>query len=117
MIFSLQPHGFQNKHLRPCLAQSLGIDPAQITAGRMSYGLRRLRLHGLIERIAGSHHYRLTSAGLKTVLFYSRAYQRLLRPGLSELHDPRLIPCSPLARTYHAFERQLADYFQLHFAA
>ena len=117
VLFSLQPRGFQNKQLRPLLAQSLGVDLTRITAGRMSYDLRRLRLHGLIERIAGTHRYRLTQPGLKTALFYSRAYQRLLRPGLSHLHDPRLLPHSPLARTYHAFERQLHDYFQLHFAA
>ncbi len=117
VILSLQPHGFQNQPLRPLLAQSLGVDPARITAGRMSYDLRRLRLHGLIERIPGTHRYQLTPAGLKTALFYSRAYQRLLRPGRSHLHAPRLIPHSPLARTYHAFERQLSDYFQLHFAA
>ncbi len=73
VIFSLQPRGFQNKQLRPLLAQSLGVDPAQITAGRMSYDLRRLRLHGLIERQAGTHRYHLTEAGLRTALFYSRA--------------------------------------------
>ena len=55
----------------------------------MSYDLRRLRLHGLIERIPKTQRYRLTTFGLKTALFYSRTYQRLLRRGLSELHDPR----------------------------
>jgi len=29
----------------------LGIDPSAMTPGRMTYDLRRLRLHGLIERI------------------------------------------------------------------
>jgi integrase len=80
---------------------------------RVSYDLRRLRLHGFIERLRGTHRYQLTEAGLKTALFYSRAYQRLLRPELSSLHAPPLPECSDLAKAYHAFQRQLTDYFQL----
>jgi hypothetical protein len=41
-------------------AQLLGLDPAQYPAGRMTYDLRRLRLHGLIERIPKSHRYDIT---------------------------------------------------------
>jgi hypothetical protein len=117
LVFSLQPRGFQNRQLRPWLAQSLGVEPSRITAGRMSYDLRRLRLHGLLERIAGTQRYRLTETGLKTALFYSRVYQRVLRPGLSLLQDPRLRDHSPLAKTFQAFHRQLTDYFQLQLAA
>ena len=39
-----------------------GVAPA-LTPGRMTYDLRRLRLHGLIERIPGTHRYRLTDHG------------------------------------------------------
>ena len=117
MIFSLQPRGFQNKQLRPLLAQSLGLDPRKITAGRMSYDLRRLRLHGIIERIAGTHRYQLTRTGLQTALFYSRVYQRVLRPGLSLLQDQRLREHSPLAKSFRAFHTQLSHYFQLQLAA
>jgi hypothetical protein len=44
----------------------------------MSYDLRRLRLHGVIERIDKSHRYRLTAQGLKIALFYSRTYGRVI---------------------------------------
>jgi hypothetical protein len=117
VIFSLQPRGFQNKQLRPLLAQSLGWDATQITAGRMSYDLRRLRLHRIIQRIAGTPRYQLTKAGLQTALFYSRVYQRVLRPGLSLLQDQRLREHSPLAKSLHAFHTQLNHYFQLQLAA
>ena len=117
VILSLQPRGFQNRQLRPLLAQSLGVKESEITAGRMSYDLRRLRLHGIIERIAGTHRYRLTELGLKSALFYTRVYQRVLRPGLSLLEDQRLRDHSALAKSFHAFQRQLAEYFQLQLAA
>jgi hypothetical protein len=51
VIFRLLPDGFSNKDLRAHLAPLLGLATGALTAGRMTYDLRRLRLHGLIERI------------------------------------------------------------------
>ena len=53
----------------------------------MTYDLRRLRLHGLIERIPKSHRYQVTDSGFRTALFLTRAYARLLRPGLAITAD------------------------------
>src|SRR5262249_41261803 len=105
-----QPEGFRNRQLRPLLAQLLGIAETQISPGRMSYDLRRLRLHGLIEHIAKTQRYRLTTFGLKTALFYSRTYQRLLRRGLSELHDPRTADSTTLALDFAKFQKSLDAY-------
>lgn len=107
VMFVLQPDGFRNKQLRPLLAQLLGIDESKITAGSMTYDLRRLRLHGLIERQPKSQRYRLTPFGLKAAMFYSRLYQRLLRPGFSQLSDPTLIDSSPLAAAFIRFQQQI----------
>src|SRR5919206_110037 len=84
-VFSLQLQGFTNAELRALLAPMLGLDPATYPAGRMTYDLRRLRLHGIIERIPRSHRYRLTAAGLRIAFFFSRTYARLLRPTLAEI--------------------------------
>jgi hypothetical protein len=110
VLFCLQPQGFRNRQLRPLLAQLLGLAESQIRPGRMSYDLRRLRLHGLIERLPKTHRYRLTAFGLKTALFYTRAYQRLLRRGLSELHDPRTSESSTLALNFATFQATLDAY-------
>jgi hypothetical protein len=109
VLFSLQPVGFRNRQLRPLLAQLLGLPESKISPGRMSYDLRRLRLHGLIERIPKSQRYRLTDFGLKTALFYSRVHTRLLRTGLSELHDPRA-PDASLASAFAKFKKALDDF-------
>lgn len=53
--------------------------------GRMSYDLRRLRLHGLIERISNIHRYRLTEEGLRVTLFFNRVHLRILRLGLAPI--------------------------------
>lgn len=73
VVFRLLSGGFTNRDLREHLAPLLGVDPSHIMPGRMTYDLRRLRLHGLIERIPGQHRYRLTDVGLRTALFFIRA--------------------------------------------
>ena len=88
LLFVFQTEGFASKELRGPLAQLLGIDPATMTQARMTYDLRRLRLHGIIERIPRTHRYRVTSFGLRTSMFLSRTWSRILRPGLSLL-DPQ----------------------------
>jgi hypothetical protein len=51
-VFRLLPHGFTNRDLRTHLAPLLGKHLEDITSGQTTYDLRRLRLHGLIERIS-----------------------------------------------------------------
>jgi hypothetical protein len=59
-----------------------------MTSGQITYDLRRLRIHGLIQRIPGSFRYQVTDAGLRQALFLTRLVQRLLMPGLAQLADP-----------------------------
>lgn len=88
VLFSVQAQGFNNAQLRTHLANLLGLDPEHYSAGRMSYDLRRLRLHGLIRRIENTHRYELTDQGLRVAMFFNRTYARLLRPGLAQATDP-----------------------------
>lgn len=117
VLFCLQPQGFTNKQLRPLLAQYLGLNPTDITAGRMSYDLRRLRLHGLIQRKEKSQRYELTPLGLKTALFYSRTYSRVIRPVLSLVSTPIPSPDSNLNRAFRHFQTELYHYFDQQKAA
>ncbi|GAC1402542.1 MAG: hypothetical protein NVSMB65_19630 [Chloroflexota bacterium] len=99
VLYCLQPQGFANKDLREHLAPLLGLDPSAITPGRMTYDLRRLRLHGLIERVPGTQRYCVTHEGLRTALFFTRVYARVLRPGLARL-APTGPPGDPTLRPY-----------------
>ncbi|MBK7730829.1 MAG: hypothetical protein IPJ33_20620 [Gammaproteobacteria bacterium] len=58
MLFVLLTRGFSNRDLREQFCSLLGIDPSQMRPDCMTYELRRLRPHGLIERIAHTHRYR-----------------------------------------------------------
>jgi hypothetical protein len=106
VVFRLLPHGFRNSDLRAHLAPLLGLDPSLMTQGRMSYDLRRLRLHGLIQRIPGTHRYTVTDPGLRIALFLTRAHSRLIRPGLAQVLDD-FDPGTPLR---HQFDRLTAAF-------
>jgi hypothetical protein len=85
LVFRLLPRGFSNRDLRNHWAPLLGKAPSDMTPGQMTYHLRRLRLHGIIERIPGTHRYRVTTQGGRAALFCTRTYNRLLRPGLAQI--------------------------------
>jgi len=83
VVFRLLPHGFAAPEFRQHLAPLLGLAPTELTPGRVTYDLRRLRLHGLIERMPKMHRYRVTAFGLRLALFVTRVHARILRPGLA----------------------------------
>ena len=102
--FRLFPCGFANRDLREYLAVLIGQPPQMITQGRMTYDLRRLRLHGMIERIPGTHRYRVTDFGLRAALYFTRMHARLYRPGAAKfLANPPPQPSS-LQRAFQKFD-------------
>ena len=111
-MFALLPNGFRNRDLRSHLAALLGESPQQMTPGRMTYHLRRLRLHGLIERIDGTHAYRLTQEGIRVAFFFNRTYCRILRPGMAFIMPDIPENNSTLQQRFHLLDvaiEQLID--------
>ena len=97
-LFALSPTGFRHRDVRAHMAQLLGRDPDAYAASQMTYDLRRLRLHGLIERVPHSHRYRITTLGAKMAMLYVRLYARALRPTAS-------LPSAGSGSGTHAFQR------------
>jgi hypothetical protein len=87
LFFRLLPRGFSNKDLRELMARLLGLQPGHFTQGKMTYDLRRLRLHGLIDRIPNTHRYAVTDFGFRAAMLITRAYNCVLRPGLAVVGD------------------------------
>ena len=108
-MFRLLPNGFTNADLRHHLAPTLGLTPEQITSGQITYDLRRLRHHGLIERIPHTFRYQLTHTGTRSALFLTRVHQRLWRTGLAELCDPNPPIPSRLRTADRAYQAAIDD--------
>ncbi len=107
LVFRLLPRGLRSRDLREHLASLLGDDPSQWTQGRLTYQLRRLRLHGLIERAPGSHRYTVTDKGLRVALWFTRCHARLFRPALGELFAEDLPDDTPLRRALDRFDQEV----------
>ena len=97
-LFALAPTGFRHREFRDHVAQLQTRQPRTYSAGSMTYDLRRLRLHSLIERVPRSHRYRITPTGAQVAMFYARLYTRALRPASS-------LQPSGSTRAQHAFDR------------
>jgi hypothetical protein len=107
LLFRLLPHGFSSRDLRAHWAPLLGKAPDDMTMGQMGYHLRRLRLHGMIERIPGTHRYRLTRQGGRAALFCTRTYNRILRPGLAAIIPEEALDDSDLPRGFDQFDETI----------
>ena len=104
-MFTWLPTGFSNRNLREQFASLLGLTMHELGRGQITYQLRRLRLHGIIERIPQSHRYRITDFGLRTALFFTRTYTRILRPVLAQALPE--IPCVNSSSCFNKLQQEI----------
>jgi hypothetical protein len=107
ILFRQLAEGFRSADLRHHLAALSGCDPQAISPGAVTYQLRRLRLHGLIERLPHSFRYRVTSFGFRAALFFIRLYNRLLRPGLAAAVPGLHSVDGPLKRAFDKIDAEV----------
>jgi len=99
--------GFDNRAL---VARMRGLLSAGYSSRHATYDLRRLRRKQIITRIPGTHRYQLTPAGRAVAVLFTKAYGRILGPGLAVLDPklpPGLAPRSPLALAWKDLLREL----------
>ena len=99
--------GFDNKTLTQLMGNLLDAPYGNRQA---TYDLRRLRRKGIIERIEHTHRYRLTARGRAVSVLFTKAYGRVLGPGLAQLNPAlptELASRSPLASAWRQLDREL----------
>ena len=106
LIFRLHPRGFTNRDLRDLTAELRGL-PA-VSTGQITYDLRRLRSHQLIERVPRTHRYQVTNTGLHTAMFLTRVHDRILPAGLAHLADTSAPP-GKLRTAANAYQAAVDD--------
>ena len=107
ILFRQIADGFRCDDLRRHLAALSGRAPQQISQGAMSYQLRRLRLHGFVERLPKSFRYRVTDFGWRAALFFTRVYNRILRPASAAALPGHGALATPLKRAFDNVDVQL----------
>lgn len=105
--FSHVVGGLNNAGLRRLMA---GLHAPTYTAAQAGYDLRRLRRKGFIERLSGTHTYRITPYGRRIACFLTKLTARVVVPTLTELDQaasPRAPTPTPLVQAWQAYERRL----------
>jgi DNA-binding transcriptional ArsR family regulator len=105
--FGHLPQGFRHRELRPLVARRLGRDLDTYSASAMTYDLRRLRRHGLIQRVPRTFRYTRTRDGRRLAFGLSRIYLRLLQPDWAALDAPAPEVPEPVRAALYHLDRAL----------
>lgn len=104
--------GFTNRELTEQVGALL---QQPYNARKATYDLRRLKRKGLIVKQFGVHRYQLTSLGRRVAVLFTKAYGRVLAPGLTAF-DPNLpedvTSRSPLSTAWRKLNATLDDYIE-----
>jgi hypothetical protein len=98
--------GWNMKELRAAILDACELAPAQYRVSAIRYDMRKLRAHGLIERLPHSHRYRLTAKGQKVAILMTLLRKRVYGPLASSafVHAPAPAPL-PTARIELAYRK------------
>jgi hypothetical protein len=107
LMFGYQTNGFTNRDLRTLTTELRGLPPDAVTAGQITYDLRRLKCRDLITRIPHTHRYTVTDHGLHTAHFLTCVHDRFLPTGLAHLADNTTAP--PLQQASRAYNNALEN--------
>jgi hypothetical protein len=99
-------NGFRHGDLRPIVQAVLNVPAEAYSASQMSYDLRRLRLKGLVARVAGSHTYLLTSYGRRVAYLMTKLQQRIFNLAGLALATAADVPAT-LAKAFREIDAEL----------
>jgi hypothetical protein len=88
-----------NRDIHQAILTTFGLSSGAYTLTQLRYDLRKLKAHGLLERIGRGYLYRLTDKGVKVALMFVLFHKRVCGPLANSLFptDPTK-RSSPLAR-------------------
>jgi hypothetical protein len=100
------------------IGQRFGLSPERYSLNSLRYDLRKLKGHGLLERVEGHHRWRLTDKGQRVALLFLLFHRRLCGPlAASQFHyrpDPQYQPkANKLEAAYHKADRVVDEILQI----
>jgi hypothetical protein len=103
--------------LRQTVLEQCALKPQDYTLNQIRYDLRKIRLHGLIERLPHTHAYRFTQRGQKLALLLIQLRKRIYGPiafGILR-HRPNKnhMPDSSFERAYHKIDQAFDEAIEL----
>ncbi len=103
--------------LRQTVLEQCGLKEKDYNLNQIRYDLRKIRLHGLIERLPHTHAYRFTQRGQKLALLLIQLRKRIYGPiAFGTLrHRPNKdhMPDSNFERAYHKIDQAFEEAIDL----
>ena len=97
--------GWRTAQIHRALLEAFGLTTDRYSLTQIRYDLRKLKAHGLLERIGRSYAYRLTDKGIRTaamfILFHKRVCGPLANSFFHHRPEDRTPPPAKIERAYH----------------
>jgi len=97
--------GWRTAQIHRALLAAFGLTTERYSLTQLRYDLRKLKAHGLLERLGRSYAYRLTDKGIRTAAMFILFHKRVCGPLANSLfhHRPeeRTPPVAKIERAYH----------------
>jgi hypothetical protein len=108
--------GWRTAEIHRAILAAFGLPADRYSLTQLRYDLRKLKAHGLLERIDRTYAYRLTEKGIRTGAMFILFHKRVCGPLANSLfhHRPENRPPQPakIERAYHEADtavQQLID--------
>ncbi len=84
-----QLNGWRSSDIHQAILTSFGLSSDRYTITQLRYDLRKMKAHGLLERIGRSYRYRLADSGTKAALMFLLFHKRVCGPLANSLFHHR----------------------------
>ena len=109
--------GWRIAQIHPRVLATFGLAPDSYTLTQLRYDLRKLKGHGLLQRVGRTYRYRLTDKGNRVCLLFVLFHQRVCGPLANSLFnrppDSSLGPATKLEKAYRKADHSLQQVIQL----
>jgi hypothetical protein len=98
--------GWRTVHIWQSLQAAFSLSPQQYTLNQLRYDLRKMKGHGLLERVGKQYAYRLTEKGARVAAMFVLFHKRICGPLANSLfdHQPTSAP-KPSIKIETAYHR------------
>jgi hypothetical protein len=102
-----QLNGWRCADIHRTILTSFALSPDRFTLTQLRYDLRKMKAHGLLERIGSSYRYRLSDKGTKAALLFILFHKRVCGPLANSLfqHRPNEALKPPASRVETAYHK------------
>jgi hypothetical protein len=112
-----QLNGWRSTDIHQAILSTFGRSASAYTLTHLRYDLRKMKAHGLLERIGRSYRYRLTDKGSQAALLFILFHKRVCGPLAHSLFDHRPDeahkPASKVEAAYYKADRAMQQVLDL----